>query len=109
MKIRNYVEPNTRVRKIVEFGVIYGADIGRVKTVVLAALKKIQDIYDDPYMDVIFVKMGDSSLEFQARFWVDWDDAYSKWLEATEKIYQTLVKEGIEIAFPTRTIHLKKD
>ena len=108
MRFRNYVKPNTRVRKVVEFSVAYGTDPTRVKKIVLPALKKIKDIYDDPYMDIIFTSMGDSGIHFQARFWVDWDNAYNKWLEATEEIYGALQKAGIEIPFPTRTIYLKK-
>ncbi len=108
MKIRNYVQPNTRVRKIVEFSVEYGTNPEKVKQVVLPALKKIKDIYDDPYMDVIFTQMGDSGLHFSARFWVDWDNAYNKYIEATEVIYYTLNKAKIGIPFPTRTIYMKK-
>ena len=108
MKIRNYVKPDKMVRKIVEFGVEYGTDPEKVKKVVLEALKKIKDISDDPYMDVLFESMGDSSLNFKARFWVDWDDAYSKYIEATQVIYAALNKAKIGIPFPTRTVYLQK-
>ena len=108
MRIRNYVKPDKMIRKIVEFGVEYGTDPENVKKVVLEALKKIKDIYDEPYMDVVFEEMGDSSLKFKARFWVDWDNAYSKWLEATQAIYNALNKAKIGIPFPTRTVYMKK-
>ncbi|MFH1276325.1 MAG: mechanosensitive ion channel family protein [Candidatus Woesearchaeota archaeon] len=108
MKIKNFVRPNNRVRKIVEFSVAYGSKPDKVKKVVLETLKKIESIYDEPYMDVIMIEMADSGIKFKARFWVDWENAYSKFVEATEKIYQALGKEKIEIPFPTRTIYLKK-
>ncbi len=108
MKIHNFMRPNTRIRKIVDFSVEYGTDPEEVKKVVLAALQKIKDIYDDPYMDVIFVQMGDSGLHFKARFWADWSNAYTKWVEATQAIYAALNKAGIGIPFPTRTVYLKK-
>ncbi len=108
MRIRNYVKPNTKIRKIVEFGVAYGSDVENVKKVVLGAMKKVKDISDDPYMDVIFTSMGDSALLFKARFWVDWEVAYSKWLEVTQAIYSVLEKEGIEIPFPQMDVHMKK-
>jgi MscS family membrane protein len=108
MNLRNYVKPNSRVRKIVTFSVTYGTEVKKVKLIVLKAMKSVKDIYDDPYMDVIFTEMGDSGLHFSARFWVDWDNAYSKWLEVTEVVHSTLVKNGISIPFPTRTVHLKK-
>ncbi len=108
MKIRNYVKPNDRIRKIVEFGVVYGSDVDKVKKVVMGTLKSVKDIYDDPYMDVIFVKMNDFSLDFKARFFVEWKNAYNKYVEVTEKIYNDLNKAGIGIPFPTRTVYLKK-
>ncbi|MFC1686767.1 mechanosensitive ion channel family protein [Nanoarchaeota archaeon] len=108
MRIHNYIKPNARVRKIVDFSVEYGSNTEKVKKIVLNTLKKIKDIYDDPYMDVIMIEMADSGLKFQARFWADWDNAYSKFVEATEKIYEDLGKSGIGIPFPTRTVYLKK-
>lgn len=108
MRIHNYVKPNTQIRKIIDFSVEYGSDIEKVKKVVLKAMKGIKDIHNDPEIDVIFVQMADSGLIFKARFWVDWNNAYSKWIEATQKIYEALRKEKIGIPFPTRTIYIKK-
>ena len=107
-RIRNYMMPNTRIRKIVEFSVEYGTDPEKVKKVVLRALKTITEIYDEPYMDVVFVAMADSGLQFQARFWVDWQNGFTKWTEATEKIYAALNQAKITIPFPTHTVYLKK-
>jgi MscS family membrane protein len=108
MRIHNYVKPDKRIRKIVEFSVGYGSEPEKVKQIVLQTLKNIKEVHGDPYMDVIMTEMGDSGLKFQARFWADWENAYAKWIEATEKIYLALNKAGIEIPFPTRTVYLKK-
>ncbi len=108
-KIINYVQPNPRIRVVVNFGVEYGTKVERVKKVVLPVLKKLKGISKKPYMDVVFTEMGDFALLFQARFWVDdYREAYNKKLEATEKIYAALEKAKVGIAFPTQTIHLKK-
>jgi MscS family membrane protein len=107
MKIHNYMKPNDQVRKVVEFSVEYGSDPENVKKVVLKALGKIKEIHDDPYMDVIHVQMGDSGLHFKARFFVQWDNSYKKWVEATQAIYSALRKAGIGIPFPTRTVYMK--
>jgi MscS family membrane protein len=108
MKIHNYLKPNTRVRKIVNFSVAYGTDISKVKALILPEIKKVKDIYNEPYMDVIFTEMGDYGLHCSARFFVDWDLAYSKWLEVTDVVHNTLNTAGIEIPFPTRTIYMKQ-
>ncbi len=107
MRIHNYMKPNNKVRKIVDFSVEYGTDPEKVKKVVLAALQKIDKIHSEPYLDVLLIQMGDSGLHFKARFWVEWDNAYGTWVEATQAIYSALGKASIGIPFPTRTIYMK--
>jgi MscS family membrane protein len=109
MRIQNYVQPNPRVRVTVNFSVIYGSKVEKVKKVVEDSLRKMKDISDKPYLNVVFLEMADFSLNFQARFFVDdYRDAYSKKLEATEVIYNALNKAEIEIPFPTRTVYMKQ-
>lgn len=109
-RIQNYVEPSPPVRVVVPFGVAYGSDVDKVKKIALQTIKKNK--YYDPegsYTDVIMTEMADSSLNFNARFWVkEWNQSYSAKIEATEAIYKALVKNKINIPFPTRTVHLKK-
>jgi MscS family membrane protein len=106
MKIHNFMRPSTRIRKIVDFSVGYGTDPEKVKKVVLTTMQKVDKIFDEPYMDVIMVEMADFGLKFKARFWVDWPDAYSKYVEVTQAIYVALGRENIVIPYPTQTIHL---
>lgn len=108
MRISNFIKPNKRVRKIVDFSVAYGTDVEKVRKIVLEAMKKVKDVYSDPYMDVIFTVMGDSGLHFKARFFVDWDNAYSKFIEMTDVVHSSLNKAGIEIPYPTQTLYVKK-
>ena len=109
MRIRNYVKPDNKIRKIVNFEVGYGSDPEKVKQIVVTELKKLNNIHTEPYLDCILTEMGESGLKFQARFWTNWENAYDLWLEATEKIYLALEKAKIEIPYPTRTVHLKQN
>ena len=107
MRIRNYVQPNPRIRVVINFGVEYGTEIEKVKKVIEPVLRKIKGASDKPYMNVVFLEMADFALLFQARFWVDdYREAYGKKLEATEKIYDALNKAKIGIPFPTRTVYM---
>lgn len=108
MRIRNLAQPNPKLRKTVDFSVEYGTDVEKVKKVVLQALKKMKEVYEDPAADVIFVEMGDSGLKFKARLWVDWNKGHDKWVEATGLIYEGLSKANIGIPYPTRTIYMKR-
>lgn len=108
MRIRNLAQPNPKLRKTVDFSVEYDTEVDKVKKVALQAVKKIEGVYDDPAADIIFVEMGDYGLKFKARFWVDWNKGYDKWVEATGLIYGALQKAKIGIPYPTHTVHLKK-
>ncbi len=110
-KIKNFTQPDLKVRVVVPFTVEYGNDPDKVIKLISAAVKKnIKGIMNEPAPDVVFVNMNDFSLDFQARFWVEhYDNAYAKKLETTDLIYNTLGKNKIGIPFPTRTIYMKKE
>jgi small-conductance mechanosensitive channel len=104
-KLQNFTRPNAEVRVGVEFGVVYGSDVEKVKKVITKTLEKM----NVDKINVVFLEMADYALKFKAFFWVDnWADSYSKKLEATEKIYNALNKAKIGIPFPTYTVEMKK-
>ena len=108
-KIKNYTQPDFSMRVNVNFGVEYGSDPEKVQQVVLEAIKKIDNINDEPAPVVQFIKMSDFSLDFIARAWVKtYAEAYTTQLEMTDKIYNALNKANIGIPFPTQTTYSKK-
>ncbi|MFC1668745.1 mechanosensitive ion channel family protein [Spirochaetota bacterium] len=109
-KFKNSVLPDPKIRVIVEFGVAYGTDVDKVEKVIIDDLKTMVDICEDPSPAVVFVKMDDFSLNFQAKIWVpDYINQYNKWVEVTKRVYNTLNREGISIPYPTHTVHIEKD
>jgi len=110
-KIKNFTQPNLKVRVVVPFSVEYGSDPDKVIKLIEKTIKKEVKgiILDEPKPSVVFTQMADSSLNFDLRFWVEhYGDAYGRKLEATDVIYNTLEKNKIGIPFPTRTIYMKK-
>jgi len=108
-KIQNYIQPSIRSRAVIDFGVVYGSDIKKVKNVVIKTIKKVEDVIEDPEPAVVFVKMNDFSLDFKAKFWVeDISQRYAAKEKATCMIYDALNKAKINIPFPTSTVYLKK-
>lgn len=109
MKIKNYVKPDKRIRVNVSFSVEYGSDIKKVEKVVLGAVKKMDGVMPDPPPKVLFKEMGESSLNFVAKFWIpDYNLEYAKMIEGTTIIYNALNRAKIGIPFPTRTIYMHK-
>jgi len=108
-KIKNFTHPDVSIRVNVNFGVVYGSDPEKVRQVVLEAIKKIENVIEQPEPVVQFLKMSDFSLDFVARAWVkNYTEAYSTKLKMTDEIYNALNKAKIGIPFPTRTVYTKK-
>ncbi|MCP4130684.1 MAG: mechanosensitive ion channel family protein [bacterium] len=108
-KFKNYALPDTTIRVVVNFSVAYGSNMNTVEKVVLSALRKIDNICDDPAPVVVFETMGEFSLNCQAKVWIpDYSNFYSKWLETTKVVYNALLKGGIDIPFPTHTVYMEE-
>jgi len=109
-QLHNMVQPDPKVRATVEFGVVYGSDHKKVKKIVLSAISKIGHVLKDPEPRVMFISMGDFSLNFRAYFWVDeFAKRFATKEEATCAIYDALNKAKIGIPFPTSTVYIKKN
>ena len=110
MKITNWTDPYPPVRFTVNFGVVYGSDIEKVKKTAMKAINKVEKVSKDPEPHVYFNEMADFSLNFAARCWVDdFNDRYYTKEEVTTEIYNAMKKAGIEFAFPTSTIYLNRE
>ena len=108
-RVKNYTKPDATIRVTVNFAVAYGSDVAKVKRVVLDAISELDDISQEPGPQVLFLNMGDFSLDMCARVWVDdYGKQFARKLEMMELVYNTLNESGIEIPFPTRTVYMKQ-
>ena len=108
-KIQNIALPEPKSRAIVPFGVAYGSDVSKVKSIIVRELKTIKGVSKDPEPFIRFVEMADSSLNFKAYFYVDnFENRANAKDEANTKIYNALNKADIEIPFPQMDVHMKK-
>ena len=109
-EFKNYRLPDIKIRIVIPFSVAYGTDLDKVRYEITDELKQIQGILEDPGLAVEFLEMADSSLNFQARFFVDdFSKQWDKKIEATDRVYRRLQVAGIEIPFPTRTVYMKNE
>jgi len=62
----------------------------------------------DPKPQVLFTQFGESTLNFELRFWADVRKANAAQVSSDLRIMivGTLLEKGIRIAFPQRDIHL---
>ena len=113
--ITNYFLPEKRMSLPVDISVSYGSDSRKVEQILLEeatrAASEIEGMLSDPSPLVRFIPgFKDSSLDFtlicQIREFVD---QYFVQHELRHRILERFKKEGIEIPFPQRTVHLRRE
>lgn len=106
--VTNYTIKDTR-RAVFPVGVGYGSDIKKAREVILRVLHADERLLEEPAPVVVLTNLGDSSLDLSARAWTTTENYWPFFWENLEKIKEELDKEGIEIPFPQRDIHLIKE
>ena len=97
------------LKMVINIGVAYGSDVGKVKEVLLHCVLKLKEALKDPPPRVYFMEMADFSLNFRIVFWIrDYRDRFDIQDRVISSAYQELQTQGIKIPFPTRTIYLEK-
>jgi MscS family membrane protein len=108
-KITNYGRPLVHLKMVINIGVAYGSDVGKVKEILLDCVRKLKEVLEDPPPNVYFMEMADFSLNFRIVFWIrDYRDRFNIQDRVISSAYQELQAQGIKIPFPTRTIYLEK-
>ncbi|MEE9912084.1 MAG: mechanosensitive ion channel family protein [Deltaproteobacteria bacterium] len=110
-RIRNYKRMEER-RIVFGFGIVYQTPLEKltfIKTMVGDIIKKQENARLDR---VHFKEYGDSSLNFEVVYFVANPD-FNLYMDVQEainlEIFRRFQEEGIEFAYPTRTLYLQKD
>lgn len=103
--ITNYSAMDRR-RLDLTFGVSYGDDIPKVKSVLKQIAETDERVLKDPAPQVLLAELADSSVNFIVRVWVKSGDYWPFKFETTEKVKIEFDKQGISIPFPQRDVHL---
>lgn len=103
---------STPKRKLIlDVGVSYSDDLDKVEEVTREALKTTKNIIGSE-VEVYFKEFGDSSINLNARFWINYPNNTS-YLEAkhdaVKKLKKAYDENGISIPFPIRTLDFNKD
>ena len=107
-QVTNWTLSSRTVRVIISVGVAYGSDIGAVMENLLACAAENPKIVEVPVPQVLFLRFGESSLDFDLRVWVrDVDDMLVVKSQLHEAICRRFRDANIEIAFPQRDLHLR--
>jgi small-conductance mechanosensitive channel len=97
-----------KFRISVKVGVAYGSDIDKVHDILLDVAVQNKDVCKTPAPRVRFRAFGDSSLDHELLCWVKRPVLRGKVLHVLNtNVYKRFIKEGIEIPFPQRDIHIQ--
>ena len=101
----NFSTEKTR-RVDFSFGIGYGDDIDKAKSVLEGILAEDARILKDPEPFIAVGELADSSVNFTVRVWVDGADYWGVHFDTIEKVKKAFDKEGISIPFPQTDVHL---
>jgi small conductance mechanosensitive channel len=97
-------EPNRRVDW--KFGIGYGDSADKAKEVIKGLCDADERILKDPEVFIAISELGDSSVNFAVRAWVNAADYWGVFFEMNEKVYKTFAEEGLNIPFPQMDVHV---
>ena len=103
--ITNYTRKEKRRVDLV-VGVSYRDDIGNVKRVISDVLDGDARVLKDPAPTVAVLGLGESSVNFAVRPWVNTADYWDVYFDTTENLKKRFDAEGIQIPFPQRDVHI---
>jgi small-conductance mechanosensitive channel len=109
-KIENISYPDSQIRIKVNIGVAYGADMDKVRRILLQCASDHPKVLESPKPKVHMIELGDSSVDFSLRGRAAAiTDQWTTQNELREMIYDKLNEANIEIPFPQRTVWMKRD
>ena len=103
--IVNWTVKGTR-RVDMVFGIGYGDDIDKAKNIMKEVLARDERILKDPATQIAVVELGDSSVNFVVRPWVNAADYWGVYMASMENIKKAFDVEGISIPYPQSDVHL---
>lgn len=102
--ITNYNKQETRRAEWV-FGVEYGEDYEKVKSVLERLIEADPRILKDPAPFIGLSSLSASSVDIKVRAWAKTGDYWDVVFDFNKTVYATFNKEGIGFPFPQLTVH----
>ena len=89
-----------------QVGIGYGSDIQKAYEVITDLLKQDTRILPEPAPQIAVAELADSRVNFVIRPWVKEEDYWPVRFDLTRGIKEAFDKNGIEIPFPQRAVHM---
>jgi len=110
--ITNFTADDNTRRLELNIGVGYGSDLKRTRQILLDMLRSHPRVIhgdDDKQPQVGITSYGENAVNFILRPWVRGDELLDATYEINESIKEALDANGIEIPFPQRVLHIRRE
>lgn len=107
-EITNWTLSSQILRLVIPVGVSYSSNPRQVRDVLMETVNANNKVLTAPLPRVYFLGFGDSALDFECRvYFKNFDDLLVGRHQLYVEIFEACQKNGIEIAFPQRDIHIR--
>jgi small conductance mechanosensitive channel len=97
-------------RLVLTYGIAYGDDADKAKAVLLEMLKNDERVLDKPNEPMVAIaSLGDSSVNFTVRCWVQGADFWPLTFDLNDRVYKTFAQQGLNIPFPQMDVHVHQN
>jgi small-conductance mechanosensitive channel len=101
-RVKNWMHNDRTARIVIPIGVGYGSDPDRVRKILLDVAKASKDVLREPMPRVYFMRLGETSMDFELRCFTDVDTVLPTKSELLFQIHKQLSKARIDIPMPRR-------
>ncbi|MBV6644729.1 MAG: mechanosensitive ion channel [Cyclobacteriaceae bacterium] len=91
------------------FGIGYGDDYDKAKSVLEKYIGEDERIMKDPAPFIALSALADSSVNIVVRVWVNPSDYWGVFFDMNERVYKGFAQEGLNIPFPQMDVHLHQN
>ena len=96
-----------KIRRIdLLFGIGYDDDIDQAESILHAIVDNHELVLDDPAPVIRLHQLGESSVDFIVRPWVNSGDYWTAYWDITKAVKKRFDEEGISIPFPQQDMHV---
>lgn len=108
-EVINWSYSDELVRVEAKVGVSYNSDLRLVQELMMQAIEEKERILTDPAPNVLLIEFGDSSVNFELRFWISdpRNGIQNIRSQVLLSIWDSFKENNVEIPFPQRDYHLK--
>jgi potassium efflux system protein len=105
-KLVNWTLSDSKRRIEIPVRIAYGADLDRVKKILVEAAEQHPSVLDDPAPHALLLSFGDDAIHLELRFVVDFGQGLTTKDQVQMVIEHEFQKHGIEFALPKSEVRL---